>query len=143
MRKGVDYIGVSAGAMIFNNKGQLFLSKRSKNTSNEHGCWETPGGSVEFGETLEEAVRREIREEYGVEIDIISQMPAHDHLIPKEKQHWVANSFLARIKPGQKPKIMEPHKCDEIGWFTLNKLPKPLSIVTRLDLKAYKATHRR
>lgn len=30
MRKAIDYIGVSAGAMIFNNKGELFLSKRSQ-----------------------------------------------------------------------------------------------------------------
>ena len=60
MKNGVDYIGVSAGAMIFNDRGELFLSKRSQNATNEKGCWETPGGSVNFGETLEEAVRREI-----------------------------------------------------------------------------------
>ena len=49
MKKGIDYIGVSAGAIIFNEKGEIFLSKRSQNTKNEKGCWETPGGSVEFG----------------------------------------------------------------------------------------------
>jgi mutator protein MutT len=63
MQKGIDYIGVSAGAIIFNDKGEIFLSKRSQNTSNERGHWETPGGSVEFGETLEQAAKREILEE--------------------------------------------------------------------------------
>ena len=41
MRKGIDYIGVSAGALITNNKREIFLSKRSKHTRNQQGCWET------------------------------------------------------------------------------------------------------
>ncbi len=142
MRKGRDYIGVSAGAMIFNDKGELFLAKRSKNTKNEQGHWETPGGNVEFGETLEEAAKREIYEEYGVELDIIEQFPTADHLIPAEKQHWVATTFLARIKPGQVPTIKEPDKCDAIGWFSLDALPRPLSIITKLDLKEYEAHYK-
>jgi 8-oxo-dGTP diphosphatase len=140
LKKGLDYIGVSAGAMIFNDNGELFLSKRSEAVKNERGHWETPGGSVEFGETLEDATRREIMEEYGVEIEIIRPFPAADHLIPAERQHWVAVTFLARMKPGSEPRIMEPDKCDEIGWFSLGELPEPLSIITKLDLKVYHET---
>lgn len=135
MKPGFDYIGVSAGAMIINTKGELFLAKRSQMVKNERGCWETPGGSVEFGETLEQAVKREIQEECGVEIDIIRQFPAEDHIIPNDKQHWVATTFLAKIKAGQTPKILETNKCEAIGWFSLNSLPSPLSIITQLDIK--------
>lgn len=138
MKAGIDYIGVSVGAMTFNENGELFLAKRSQNAKNEKGHWENPGGSIEFSETLEQAVRREIREEYGFEIEIIKQFPAADHLIPKEKQHWVATTFLAKIKKGQTPQIMEPEKCDAIGWFSLDDLPKPLSIITKLDIEEYK-----
>ena len=134
-KKGVDYIGVSAGAMIINSKGEIFLSKRGQNTRNEKGCWETPGGGVKFGETLEEACKREIMEEYGAEIEVLEQFPAEDHFIPEEKQHWVATTFLAKFKDGQEPEIMEPEKCDEIGWFSLDSLPSPLSIVTQLDIE--------
>ena len=141
MKKGVDYIGVAAGAIIFNDQMQIFLSKRSQNTKNEKGHWETPGGSVEFGETLEQAVKREMVEEYGVEIEIIEQWPAADHIIPADKQHWVATTFLARFKEGQEPKIMEPEKCDEIGWFNLSSLPTPLSIITKIDLEHYNKKH--
>ncbi len=84
MKKGIDYIGVSTGVVIFNDKGELFLAKRSKKTKNERGCWETPGGSVEFGETLEQAVKREILEEYGSEIELLEQWPAVDHVIPDD-----------------------------------------------------------
>lgn len=135
MKKGIDYIGVSAGAMIINDHGELFLSKRSQAVKNERGCWETPGGSVKFGEKLAAAVMREMKEEYGAEIEILEQFPAENHLIPKENQHWVATTFLAKFKKGQIPKIMEPEKCDEIGWFGLNNLPAPLSIITELDIE--------
>lgn len=77
-------------------------------------------------------------EEYGVELELLEQFPAVDHLLPDEGQHWVATTFLARLKPGQTPEIREPHKCDGIGWFALDKLPSPLSKITLADLKEYK-----
>ncbi|MFH2085750.1 MAG: NUDIX domain-containing protein [bacterium] len=135
MVKGIDYIGVSAGAMIINDQGQIFLAQRGQKANNERGCWENPGGSVEFGEKLADAVKREIMEEYGAEIEIIKQFPAEDHLIPAEHQHWVATTFLAKFKKGSEPKIMEPDKCSAIGWFDLSALPSPLSIITELDIK--------
>ena len=138
MKRGVDYIGVSVGAMIFNGRKELFLTKRGQQATNERGCWEIPGGGVEFSETLQVAIKREIKEEYGVDIILLQQLPAQNHILPKEKQHWVPTSFISRIKNGQTPKILEPHKCDALGWFALNKLPQPLSIITKLDLKAYK-----
>ena len=137
MKKGIDYIGVGAGAMIFNDQGMLFLSKRSMLAKNEKGYWETPGGTVDFGETLEQAARREMLEEYGADIDIIEQWEAEDHIIPEDNQHWIAVTFLAKFKPGQEPRILEPHKCDAIGWFALDNLPAPLSIITKLDIKRY------
>jgi mutator protein MutT len=138
MQKGKDYIGVSVGAMIMNAKDKVFLSLRSRNCKNERGHWETPGGGVEFGETLEQAVLREMREEYGIEIGILEQWPAFDHVISGDKQHWVATTFLARLKPGQVPRIMEPEKCDSIGWFALDNLPAPLSLVTWHDVERYR-----
>jgi mutator protein MutT len=138
MKPGIDYIGVAVGAMIFNGKRELFLTKRGKKATNERGCWEVPGGKINFGETLQEAIKREMKEEYGVDIEVTEQLPAADHLIPDEKQHWVPTTFLAKIKKGQKPKIMEPQKCDAIGWFTLDKLPQPLSIITKIDLEVVK-----
>lgn len=142
MKKGIDYIGVSAGAMVFNDQGELFLSLRGREVRNERGRWETPGGAVELGETLEQCVMREMMEEYGVEVDLLEQFPAVDHMLPDEHQHWVATTFLARMKPGQTPRIMEPHKCDGIGWFPLDKLPSPLSKITVADIREYNKRER-
>ena len=65
MNKGIDFIGVGVGALIFNNEGRIFLAKRGPEARNESGKWDFPGGSVEFGEKVEEALKREIKEETG------------------------------------------------------------------------------
>lgn len=69
--KGKDFIGVGSGAIIFNDEGKVFIAKRGKGARNEHGKWDFPGGSVEFGEKCEDAVKREIKEEYDFEIEVI------------------------------------------------------------------------
>ena len=138
MKAGIDYIGVSAGAMIFNKEGKVLLCKRSQHAKNERGCWEVPGGAVEFGETLQHAIKREMKEELDIDIELIEQLPAANHIIPSDKQHWVPSTFLARIGGEKQPRIMEPHKCDAIGWFSMNKLPKPLSIITKIDVAWYR-----
>lgn len=137
-KPGIDYIGVSVGALIVNDKGEIFITKRGVKATNERGTWEIPGGKVHFGETLEDAVKREIKEEYGVDVVLTYQFPAQNHLIPEESQHWVPTCFIASITKNQEPKILEPDKCEEIGWFGLNNLPEPLSIITKLDIENYK-----
>jgi mutator protein MutT len=137
MKKGVDFIGVGVGAIIINVKGELFLAKRGPKAKNERGTWEFPGGGVEFGETMADCIKREIYEEYGIRIELSDQLEAIDHLIPDEQQHWVAITFIAKIVKG-KPKIMENEKCSEIGWFKINELPKPLSIVSSASLDLLK-----
>ncbi len=137
MRKGIDYIGVSVGALFTNKRGEIFLSKRSKHARNQKGCWETPGGAVDFGEKREDAIKREMKEEFGIDIEIIKELQTIDELLLKEKQHWVATIYTARIRGNRKPKILEPQKCDAIGWFSLDKLPSPLSVVTKIGIKVY------
>lgn len=126
MKPGKDYIGTGAGAFILNETGELFLMRRGSKCKNEIGHWTVPGGTVEFGEMLRDAVAREVREEIGVQIEFDGQLPAVDHIIPGESQHWVTTLFPARITKGT-PEILEPEKCDAIGWFPLDDLPSPLA----------------
>ncbi|MGH7203825.1 MAG: NUDIX domain-containing protein [Candidatus Levyibacteriota bacterium] len=138
MKKGIDYIGVGVGAAIFNKGGKLFLSKRGIKAKNERGKWEIPGGGVEFGETFEQALKREIKEEIGVEIEVMDLLGICDHIIPKEKQHWVAPTYLCKISKGT-PKILEPEKCAEMGWYSIEEAQAlPLSIVTTYDIRLLK-----
>jgi mutator protein MutT len=136
MKKGIDYIGVGVGAVIVDPQGKIFLAKRGKEARNESGKWEFPGGGVEFGEALEQALVREVKEEYGFDIEVQELLDVVNHIIPDEKQHWVSPTFLCRVKNGT-PRIMEPHKCDEIGWFELDEIPEEkLTIASRKSLES-------
>jgi mutator protein MutT len=138
MKKGIDYIGVGTGAIIFNKDGTLFLAKRGKDARNEKHKWEFPGGSVEFGETLENALVREVREEFGFVIEVVQLLDVVNHILPGEKQHWVSPTYLCRYRNGN-PRILEPHKCEEIGWFRLDMIPaKDLTIASRKSLISLK-----
>lgn len=134
---GKDYIGVGVGAMVFDEAGLVFLARRGPQARNERGYWEFPGGTVEFGERLEDAIRREFREEYGMEIAVVELLGISDHILPDEGQHWVSPTFIAHHTGGP-PQILEPEKCAAIDWFALDALPEPLSAVTLDGLKWYR-----
>ena len=52
---------------IFNDTGELYLQKRSMTKDIQPGKWDTAvGGHIDYGETVEEALRREVREELGI-----------------------------------------------------------------------------
>lgn len=138
MIAGVDYIGVSVGAVIINDKNEILLLKRSQNAKNEKGKWEAPGGAVDFWEKRDAAVKREMKEELGVDVEILDILQVVDEMLPVDKQHWVGTSYLVKIKGNKKPKIMEPKKHDDMGWYSLDSLPSPISWVTDSDIKCYK-----
>ena len=137
MKRGVDYIGVGAGAMIFNSEGKVFLSQRGEKARNESGKWDFPGGAVEFGEKCAKAVEREVLEEFNMKIKVTEFLEVVDHIIPEEKQHWVSPSFVAKYVSGE-PKILEPEKCNEIKWVRLKNVnPDELSIASRSNFNFY------
>ena len=138
MTVGRDYIGVGVGVVILNEVGEVLLLQRSQNVRNERGCWELPGGEVEFNESMSDAAVREAKEEADLDITIEEQLVTVDHILPKESQHWVSTLFIGRAEPGQAPRIVETEKCDALGWFALSALPNPLSTVTEHKLALYR-----
>lgn len=133
---GRDYVGVGQGVLIFNNKNEVLLMKRGKKSKNEVGWWSKPGGEIDYGETAIGAAKREIKEELNIEINIWGYCPHTDHIIKDDNQHWIAINFLGKIKSGE-PKIMEPHKCDEIKWFALDNLPQKVQQTTKETIDNY------
>jgi 8-oxo-dGTP diphosphatase len=136
VKRGVDYIGVGVGAIITDSQGRLFLARRGPKAKNERGMWEFPGGSVEFGETMAAALQREMREEFGIEITVGKLLDVVDHILKAEGQHWISPAFLCTVAAGE-PRIMEPEKCAEIGWFRPDAVPQELTQITRENLAHY------
>eukprot|EP00927_Polykrikos_kofoidii_P018256 TRINITY_DN18429_c0_g1_i1.p1 TRINITY_DN18429_c0_g1~~TRINITY_DN18429_c0_g1_i1.p1 ORF type:complete len:190 (+),score=27.73 TRINITY_DN18429_c0_g1_i1:83-571(+) len=131
-KPGRDCVGVGVGAFIFDSRGRVLLVKRNADSRTEPLTWARPGGAVEFGETCEAALARELEEETGLRItlpkvfDVTSQVTA--------KSHWVAIGYTAQLEDGCVPEDAvnrEPHKHDDIGWFALDALPDPIADFTR------------
>ncbi len=133
---GKDYIGIGGGVLIFNKNKQVLLQKRGVKSKNEVGQWSKPGGEIDFGETATDAMKREILEETNLEIEIWGYLPHTDHIIKKDKQHWVAINYLANSK-SEDFENMEPHKCEEMKWFDLDKLPKEIVQNTKESVENY------
>lgn len=127
MEKGIDYIGVTVCFYCHDGKGNLLLQKRNKNARDEHNTWDCGGGSVQFGETFEEAVKRELKEEYGCK-PIELHFAGVNNVLRKHKgskTHWICIIYVVKVDP-KKVAIGEPEKIDEIRWFPKNRLPSPL-----------------
>ena len=94
---------VGVGAVIV-HEGKMILVKRGVQPGK--GQWSIPGGAVELGEKIRDAVLREAKEECGLNIEIVVDRPmdALDSLFRDETQHlqfhYVLMQFLARPKSG-------------------------------------------
>ena len=126
-KKGFEYPGITITFFCHDGEGNYLLSKRSKNCRDEHGNWDPGGGGLEFGYTVVETLKKEIKEEYCTKVldyEFLGYGDIHrEH--EGRKTHWIALIFKVLIDR-KKVKNGEPHKFDELEWFKLDNLPTPL-----------------
>lgn len=127
MKKGFDYPGVSVVYFCHDGKGNFIMARRSPKARDEHNKWDIGGGVLEFGEEVEENLKKEIKEEYRTDVIDYEFLGCNDvHRVHEGKEtHWVALEFKVLIDP-KKVAIGEPHKFSELKWFTLDNLPADL-----------------
>ncbi|MGA2911734.1 MAG: NUDIX hydrolase [Candidatus Levyibacteriota bacterium] len=94
-----QYQQVSTGALIFNNNKEALFVKRADDEDFEPGSWELPGGGSDFGETPEEALKREIKEECGIDIEVLNPIAVKTYYMenPGEKIQRVEIIFNCRM----------------------------------------------
>ena len=85
-------------AIIVNSIGKVLVTQRSINMPLPLK-WEFPGGKIEAGETAEECLIREIREELNIEIQITGSLPPNDHQYPDKLIRLIP--FICRQKGGE------------------------------------------
>lgn len=139
MQKGTDFPGVSIVFFCHDEEGNFLLSKRSANCRDEHGTWDPGGGGLEVHDTVEDTIRKEIKEEYCADVlshEFLGFRDVHREHGGK-KTHWIALDFKVLIDKTQ-VKNGEPHKLEEVKWFRLETLPSPLHSQFPYFLEKYK-----
>ncbi len=137
MIPGKNHIGVGCGALIINEKEEVLLVKRSLKARTEPEYWSRPGGEVCFGEKIEDAVKREVREETGLEVEVLRFLEMTEMIDPTPKTHWITFGYLAGITGGTLEN-KEPDKHEEVRWFPLTQLPGSCTQYSINSLNAYR-----
>lgn len=132
------YPRVGIGVMISNEKGEILLGLR--HGSHGEGEWSFPGGHLEWGGTMEETARREVKEETGLEIrqlKLISVADERQYLLANDK-HYVNIGFWSQYLGGE-ALVTEPERWLEWRWFDINELPERIFAGTKMMIANYQA----
>ena len=109
------------GLILENEKGEILLVKRKYPP--KKGYWDIPGGFVDFGETIEESLRREIKEELEIDITDLKYFTstADRYLFKGVDYHTLCFVFLGKFVG--KKNLSPSDDIDEIKFFSKNNLP--------------------
>lgn len=126
LRPGIDFIGVTTAFYCNDGNGNFLVHKRGDHARDEKGVWDFGAGAPDFGERVEDAVLREVKEEWGVRGTIQEQLPAMSILRTFESipTHWIAIPFFIQVDV-KKARIMERQKFSEMRIVRLSRLPQP------------------
>lgn len=115
---------VGVGILI-RRDGKVLLGKRRG--SHGAGQWCPPGGHLEFMETIERCVRREAREEAGVEFGPVIAKVTTEDFFEADGRHYISVTSIADWHAGE-PQIFEPEKFEAWEWFPWDALPEPIFV---------------
>jgi ADP-ribose pyrophosphatase YjhB (NUDIX family) len=111
---------LGVGALIVRD-GRILLVERGGEPL--RGYWSLPGGAVETGERLEDAMRREVREETGLEVEVVCLLEIFERIMRDEsgraEYHYVLMDYLCRCPNGT---ACAADDANGVGWFAPDEL---------------------
>ncbi|MFI8624015.1 NUDIX hydrolase [Bacillus altitudinis] len=112
--KRVDVVS----AIIYDTEENILAVKNVK------GYWELPGGAVEKGEHLHQAVIREVNEETGYVCKVNEIHSVREAFFQDKKHHALMITFFAKITGGQMGILDPDHDIEEVKWVSKQNFQK-------------------
>lgn len=136
-----DHIVTSVVAVIVDDDNKVLLTKRK--IPPFAGEWVMPGGKVDLGEQLKDAVRREVEEEVGLCVEVGELIDVFEHVTPgEENYHFVILYF--RCRPVSCDIRHNPAEVAEVAWLSPDEIGHyPMPDGTRFILGKIFPFHRR
>ncbi len=119
-------IMIGAGAVIEDEAGRILLVKhRPERGGYWQGKWICPGGRLESGETIQEAIKREVKEETQLDISLVAPLHPFDRMVRSEDGkvtlHVIYIDYLARVTGGT---VRPGSDIGEARWVTREQIPE-------------------
>jgi len=112
--------GLTTDAVIINDKNEVFLMKRAIDPF--EGAWVLPGGHVEYKEEVEDALKREIKEEIGANLKIEDLFGVYSAPNRDPRDHIVTIVYTGKIDNNEEIKLGE--EASTYKYFSLSELPE-------------------
>ncbi len=132
-RPSPPQVKVGVGIMVVRGNEVLLGRRKGSHGAGEY-AW--PGGHLEYGETIEQCIAREISEETGLTVRPVRPVSLSNAL--KYDRHYVDIQYLVEYVEGT-PETREPDKVEGWGWYSLDALPEPLFEFALRGLEGYRA----
>lgn len=112
-----DHPWIGVDNIIVDKEGKILLMKRSKQEKNFPDKWGLISGTIEWGETVEQALKREAREEVGVEVEVVRYTGRYyDKPGRHPSKTMICLPHICKIVKGE-PKVNQPEEVQEVRWF--------------------------
>lgn len=112
----------------FDGVTRVFLPRRAASKKFLPGVFELPGGHIEFGEEIVAGLRREIREELGMEVVVGDPFAAFTYANEVKGSHSIEVVYFARFEGGIEGVALDPEDHSEYRWISEGEVDDHFSI---------------
>lgn len=125
-------IGVGVDLILKRGK-KILLGRVSEKWRTPEGEWGLPGGDVNFGETLGDAVAKNVKKEVGLTVEKFK-------IISVNNNFWLDNHYInigVLVETDGEPEVKNSEDWEKWEWFDVDRLPKELCTPAELTLKSF------
>ena len=105
-------------AIVVVHDGKILLVEHTKE---ERKYWLLPGGGLEWGEGLKEALSREVEEETGLEVEVGDLLFVSETLAPGGQRHVIHLVFEGELQGGE-INVPQEERITDVGWVPLERI---------------------